>query len=379
MKLISFLQSIILICSSFFGLYLMIRMMRYQKIVGCYIFWILSSSMMFLTFLCLKVEILNFEPILYRAVAPLFFLAPPSLYCFFLYLSGRPITRSKIITHLIPFFISLMYSAFIILFQKEETIRQIMMIQKEITNPDYKAIVPPFRIETIFYLFRSLLGLFYVRLTAKLLSTSNNTRIVNGWNKLFMPIRINLYLVAIVFLGNQILVRLFDLQVNRYYIINGTTLIAAFALFWHVLMVLRDLENPESIFKPLLQPVIPTLKAPEKILFILKQISEQKLYQDRLVSAGIIANKFDIDEDKFTAEFNNNIPFSFSSYINYLRMINFEKNSNSKYSKEANIKHAGFNSRATFYQWEKRMAKLAPQIDPFLESFELVAKGSMTT
>jgi hypothetical protein len=106
-----------------------------------------------------------------------------------------------------------------------------MMIQKEITNPDYKAIVPPFRIETIFYFFRSLLGLFYVRLTAKLLSTSNNTRIVNGWNKLFMPIRINLYIVAIVFLGNQLLIRLFDLQLNRYYMINGTTLIAAVALF----------------------------------------------------------------------------------------------------------------------------------------------------
>lgn len=370
MEFVSFFQSIVLICSSFFGLYLMFRMLGKQKIVGFYIFWILSGAMMFLTFLSLKLEILNFEPILYRAIAPLFFLAPPSLYLFFLSLLGTSIARKRIIIHLIPFGISLLYSLFIILFQKDETIRQVMVIQQEITNPHYKSSVPPFAIETIFYLFRSLLGLYYMRLTGKMLSTANNARILNGWTKLFQPIRINLYLVALLFVTYQFLLKFFDYQINRYYFINGTTLLAAAMLFWHILLVIRDLENTDSIFKGEYKSPTPIIHAPEKLLFILNQINQQKMYQDPLVSVGSIAIKFNMSEEKFAAEFNNNIPFSFSSYINYLRLINFEKNSNSKYSKEANILNAGFNSRASYYQWEKRRPKLAIQIDPFLESFE---------
>lgn len=255
-----------------------------------------------------------------------------------------------------------------------------MMIQKEITNSNYKCIATPFSIEFVFYLFRSLLGLYYITRTSKLLLNANNTRILNSWNKLFKPIRINLYLVAIIFMANQILLRLFDYQINRYYFINGVTSLSAFLLFWHILLVLKDLENPASIFHDQIKTAIPTIHAPEKLLFILKQINAQNMYQDPLVSVGSIAAKFGMTEEKFAKEFRNNIPFSFSSYINYLRLLNFEKNSNSKYSKESNIFNAGFNTRASFYQWEKRRAKLAQQIDPVLESFEPMDKnGAQTT
>jgi AraC-like DNA-binding protein len=162
---------------------------------------------------------------------------------------------------------------------------------------------------------------------------------------------------------------------NRYYFINGTTLLSASFLFWHILLVMKDLENPESIFRGAYKTPIPIIHVPEKTLFILKQIHEQKMYQNPLLSVATVASKFSMTEEKFAAEFNNNIPFSFSSYINYLRLINFEKNSNSNYSKEANILNAGFNTRASYYQWEKRQNKLAQQIDPILQNFEQISNN----
>jgi AraC-like DNA-binding protein len=244
------------------------------------------------------------------------------------------------------------------------------MLQIELNNPNFVSLDRPFDMEIVFYFCRSLLGLFYIRLIDKMLLESTNTRIITGWKKLFLPIKINIYAITIFFLANQIILRVFGYTIPRFYIINVSAIIASGMLFWHILLAIKDLENPESIFNDQIKPSVPTIQAPEKILFILKQISEQKMYQDPLVSVGSIANKFDMSEEKFASEFNNNIPFSFSSYINYLRLINFEKNSNSKYSKEANILNAGFNSRASYYQWEKRRAKLALQIDPILESFE---------
>ena len=375
MEIVSFLQSIVLICSSFFGLYLMFRITSKRRFLGYYIIWIFSGALMFITYLSLKLNLWSFEPILYRAVSPIFFAAPPSLYLFFLSMSGKPISNKQIITHLIPFSLSLIFSMILIFFYREDTIRQIIVIQKEITHLHYKSAVKPFSIETVFYLFRSLLGLYYVRLTSKLMSSSNNTRNVHSWNKLFKPIRINLYLVTIIFLAYQILLRLFGYQMNRYYFMNGTTLLSASFLFWHILLVMKDLENPESIFRGAYKTPIPIIHVPEKTLFILKQIHEQKMYQNPLLSVATVASKFSMTEEKFAAEFNNNIPFSFSSYINYLRLINFEKNSNSNYSKEANILNAGFNTRASYYQWEKRQNKLAQQIDPILQNFEQISNN----
>ncbi len=371
MLAISLFQNIILISSGFFGVYLMFRLIgRKTKLMGCYIYWILSGAMMFMTFLSLKLDIFSFQPILYRAVSPLFFFTPPALYLFFFSLVNTSITTRKIFTHSIPFVLSLIYSLYVILDHRQDVINEIRMLQIELNNPNFVSLDRPFDMEIVFYFCRSLLGLFYIRLIDKMLLESTNTRIITGWKKLFLPIKINIYAITIFFLANQIILRVFGYTIPRFYIINVSAIIASGMLFWHILLAIKDLENPESIFNDQIKPSVPTIQAPEKILFILKQISEQKMYQDPLVSVGSIANKFDMSEEKFASEFNNNIPFSFSSYINYLRLINFEKNSNSKYSKEANILNAGFNSRASYYQWEKRRAKLALQIDPILESFE---------
>ena len=89
-----------------------------------------------------------------------------------------------------------------------------------------------------------------------------------------------------------------------------------------------------------------------------------------MLGIGKIATVFGSTEEKFSLFFNNTIPFSFTSYINYLRIIHYENSSNNKFSKEANIINAGFNTRASYYQWEKRKSKLAGQINPILASFD---------
>jgi transcriptional regulatory protein LevR len=89
-----------------------------------------------------------------------------------------------------------------------------------------------------------------------------------------------------------------------------------------------------------------------------------------MLSVEKVANIVKSSEHKFSKDFNDDIPFSLSSYINYLRLLHFEKNEQPHFTKEANIFNAGFNTRASYYQWEKRKRKLSLQIDPILDYFQ---------
>ena len=215
---------------------------------------------------------------------------------------------------------------------------------------------------------RSLLALIYVIIIDKELKKAQNQKINESWRRIFKPIRINVYLVIAILVPHQILRAIFHSDIGNFFFLNAIVIIAAFMFFKHVVLLLKDLESSNSIFKMQETATSPTLDIPEKSLFILHQIYKEQLYLDPLLSIGKVASIFATTEEKFSLLFNNTIPFSFSSYINYLRLMHYEDSSNNKFSKEANIINAGFNSRASYYQWEKRMGKLANQINPILEA-----------
>jgi len=230
-----------------------------------------------------------------------------------------------------------------------------------------------FQTEKILFLCRHIVTAIYLQVIGKMLRGQANVDFKKSWEVIFKPFRLSVYFIGLILLAQLIADKIFRLEMSDYFFINTVMSFSALMYFWHLTLLLKDLENSESVFRGGRKLLIPTTQLPEKTVFILKQIYEQKMYENPLLSVGSIANKFNMSEEKFAAEFNNNTPFSFLSYINYLRLINFEKNSNSNYSKETNILNAGFNTRASYYQWEKRRNKLAQLIDPILSNIEQLA------
>jgi AraC-like DNA-binding protein len=207
-----------------------------------------------------------------------------------------------------------------------------------------------------------------------MLKNKPNTHLKKSWDVIFRPFRMSVYFIGIILFAQLIADYIFPLEMSDYFFINPVMSFSAIMFFWHLSLLLKDLENPESIFRSENKSPTPNQNIPSQTLFILKQIYEQKMYENPLLSVGSVASTFDMSEEKFSTEFNDNTPFSFSSYINYLRLINYEKNSNSNFSKEANILNAGFNNRVSYYHWEKRRNKLAQQIDPILKNIEQIPK-----
>jgi AraC-like DNA-binding protein len=224
--------------------------------------------------------------------------------------------------------------------------------------------------EKILFLCRHIVTAVYLRIIDGMLKNKPNTHFNKSWDVIFRPFRISVYFIGVILFAQLIADNIFHWDLSDYFFINAVMSFSATMYFWHLSLLLKDLENPESIFRSGNKSQTPNLNIPSQTLFILKQIHEQKMYENPLLSLGSVASKFDMSEEKFAAEFYNNTTFSFSSYINYLRLVNFEKNSNSNYSKETNILKAGFNTRGSYYQWEKRRNKLAQQIDPILKNFE---------
>lgn len=153
--------------------------------------------------------------------------------------------------------------------------------------------------------------------------------------------------------------------------------LASLPFLVHVFSMLQNfsLQIPaEKVDIKEVQPVqtkaIPKIDAPEIILFALQSIYKEKLYLDPLLSVGKMAQKCNLKEEQFSKLYNDHLAFSFTSYINYLRLLYFDNHSNPKYSQQANIESAGFNSRASYYQWKKRIPVIEKQIGPILEHFE---------
>lgn len=358
----------ILLCAGFFGIYATTRLLRLRKTHVFYMFWLLSHSVMFLMYFFIKNGTFDDYPFFYRALSPIYFFAPGSLYLFFTSITRSPKSKMEYLLHLSPIIITTIFTFIQVYFFRDNLFENIRSFQLQIRFPNQTYSRNTFQIEKVLFAVRSLLALIYVIIIDKELKKAQNQKINESWRRIFKPIRINVYLVITILVPHQILRAIFHSDIGNFFFLNAIVIIAAFMFFKHVVLLLKDLESSNSIFKMQETATSPTLDIPEKSLFILHQIYKEQLYLDPLLSIGKVASIFATTEEKFSLLFNNTIPFSFSSYINYLRLMHYEDSSNNKFSKEANIINAGFNSRASYYQWEKRMGKLANQINPILEA-----------
>lgn len=362
-----------MLCAGIFGMYATTRLSVLRKTHVFYMIWLISHSVMFLMYFFLKIGTFDNHPFIYRAFSPIYFFAPGSLYLFFINLSGNPKSTLKYLLHLSPVIIMTIFVFIKVYFFSDSLFTNINAFQQQIRFPSHTVFVDTFQIEQMLFSLRSAFALIYVILIDKELKKLQNHKIYESWESIFKPIRINVYLVMAILLPHQILRLIFHVDMGNFIFLNLITILAAFMFWRHLQLLLKDFENPHSIFRQQSkQPdTNPSLDIPKKSLFILHQIYKDQLYLDPMLSIGKAATVFDSTEEKFSLFFNNTIPFSFTSYINYLRIIHYENSSNDKFSKEANIINAGFNTRASYYQWEKRKPKLAVQINPIiLASFD---------
>ena len=363
----------ILLCACIFGIYAVTRLIALHKTHAFYLIWLTSHSLMFLMYFALKTGTFDAYPFLYRSLSPLYFFAPASLYLFFSTLIHNHKSRWEYLLHLSPAIIILTITIIENTLYHNQVIDTLKSFQAQIQNPTHKSAENPFKLEKVLFAVRSIVGLIYIRLIHGALKKKTQTHgaIHDSWLRVFQPIRINIYVVMGFLVPTILLKEIFQFGNGKFVIINAVVVFAAFMFFKHVQLLLRDLEKPNSIFKSRVvsHTTTQSLDIPEKSLFILHQIYQDKLYLDPMLGITKIATVFGSTEEKFSLFFNNTVPFSFTSYINYLRILHFEQHSNDKFSKEANIINAGFNSRASYYQWEKRKSKLAGQINPVLDSF----------
>lgn len=362
----------VLLCAGFFGIYATTRLLVLRKTHVFYMIWLISHSVMFLMYFFLKIGTFDSHPFIYRAFSPIYFFAPGSLYLFFISLFGNPKDKIKYLLHLSPIFIVTIFTFIQVYFFRDNLYNNIHDFQLQIRSSNQTYVKRPFQTETMLFAVRSVLVLIYVILIDKELKKPQNHKIYESWRSIFKPIRINVYLVMGILIPHQILRLIFHIDIGNFIFLNTITIVAAFMFFWHLSLLLKDFEKPNSVFRQRSgEPdTNPSWDIPEKSLFILHQIYKDQLYLDPMLGIGKIATVFGSTEEKFSLFFNNTIPFSFTSYINYLRIIHYENSSNDKFSKEANIINAGFNTRASYYQWEKRKPKLAGQINPILASFD---------
>ena len=362
----------ILLCAGIFGIYAVTRLISLHKTHVFYLIWLTSHSLMFLMYFALKTGTFDAYPILYRSMSPLYFFAPASLYLFFSTLIHNHKTRWEYFLHLLPAIIILTITILENSLYNNHVIGTLKSFQAQIQNPNHESVQNPFKLEKVLFAFRSIIGLIYIRLIHGALNTKTHRAIHDSWQRVFQPIRINIYIVVIFLVPTILIKEIFQIGNGKFVIINAVVVFAAFMFFWHLSLLLKDFEKPNSVFRQRSgEPdTNPSWDIPEKSLFILHQIYKDQLYLDPMLGIGKIATVFGSTEEKFSLFFNNTIPFSFTSYINYLRIIHYENSSNDKFSKEANIINAGFNTRASYYQWEKRKPKLAGQINPILASFD---------
>lgn len=185
-----------------------------------------------------------------------------------------------------------------------------------------------------------------------------------------------LVLIPIQFMG-WILNHVF----NPEYLHNAVILMSSVMFLLHLWMLIRNFDQPHSIFsiKQKSPSHLPGFSGnhpsqlpgiSEKSLFLLQQIYQLGLYREPLFSVEKAAEIIQSSEYKGSKDNNDDIPFSLLWYINYLRLLHYDQNSQSRFTKEANIFNAGFNTRASYYQWEKRKQKLSVLIDPILDYFD---------
>jgi hypothetical protein len=351
-------------------MYLAIRLIREKRGTKFYVAWILSTSLVYLWFLVVKIHLFDDFPALYRIFQPVFFLGPPCLFLHFVTKLKMRIKPIDYVIHLIPVVVSVFITAKVVIYQLPLFNSQIKHFQLQIDNYQYVNDGMIFHTEAIMHALRLLFTMVYFTIIHRLINQSTNERLKDYWIRIFLPIRINVILMFIVFVLPVLLKIVFQLQYPQYYLIIPSMMIATFLFFWHVLMSIKNLENSielpvEETRKDLPQQVL-LANIPVELMNAINQIYNEKMYLNPIFGIQDIAPNHGYNDQKFSHEFNKYLPFTFTSFVNYLRLKYYKDNHNDKFSVEANISNAGFNSRASYYQWLKREEKLDTILQPYL-------------
>lgn len=291
---------------------------------------------------------------------------------------GRDIGLYDYHIHFIPFLVSIATTVRVVLCQQPQFSRQIIHFQNQINDFHYINQTIPFYSEAIMHVIRIGLTVLYFGLITVRIRKYGDPTLLDIWNRIFFPVRISAFLMVTTFVIPIILKMGFKWAYPEYFVIVPSMIISTFMFFWHVLMSIRNISttvitidhsNTTTIATPQNATQLEILaNVPEKLLSAITSIYVDKLYLNPMFGIGDVAEKHGFDNQKFSLEFNKHLPFTFTSYVNYLRLKYHIAHANEKFSVEANILTAGFNSRASYYQWVKRKDKLDSVLAAYVEA-----------
>jgi hypothetical protein len=361
------LINLLLTMASVFGLYTLSRLYALKQTYWFYILWLLIQSCMFFCYFLVKNENHLFNPIFYEIISPIFYLAPGFLYLFFMVISDSQKSTMQYILTLLPIITIAIFKVVLLWLYYDKISERVLLFKIHINTNSATIAKIPFQIEQILFLCRNILAIIYIIIIDKSLKKNPNTHLRRTWDVIFKPYRINVYFIIALMIAQFITRKIFLCEIGAYIFINSIICFAATMYFWHLSLLLKDLENSNSIFRLPSAKSIANPNIPQESLLILQYIYLERVYKDNNLSIEKVAKKMEIPNFNLGQIFGTSIPFSFSSYINHLRLLEYENGFNSKLDKTSNAINAGFNSLSAYYYWESRKEVISKQINPILD------------
>jgi len=350
-----------------FGFYAISRLFVVRKSYSFYIIWILIQSCMFFCYFLIKNQVHFLNSIVYEIFTPIFYLSPVFLYLFFMVISDSKKLSKQYSLALLPIITISIIKVVLLCLYYDKILDRIHLYQIHINSSSSDIAKIPFQMEKILFLCRNIMTIIYLQIIDKALKQNPDAHLYRSWDVIFKPFRLSIYFISAVLLAQIITHNIFQWVMSDYIFINSIISFAAVMYFWHLSLLLKDLENSNSIFK--LRSAKPNIdpNIPQKSLLILRYIYLEQIYKDPTLTKEKVSIKLGSPNFDLGYIFGTTLPFSFSSYINHLRLLEYEKGFNSKFDKSSNVLNAGFNSLSSFYYWESRKDVNSKTINPILE------------
>jgi len=359
--------NILLTIASIFGLYTVSRLYAIRQTHIFYILWLLSTSLSFFGYLLMKNKIHEINPLFHETIILLFHISPGFLYLFFIKISNSSKTWKHHLLLLLPVFIIIALKAISLWLNYDSIYGRVNLFQFHINTNSAPPSKIAFKIEKLITLTRTALMIFYLSYIHKELKSNSNVHLFRSWTVIFKPIKIFLFGTVFIIFSHWIIQVIFQCDTGEFFFIHIMFSFAAIMNVWHSSLIIKDLEKSNSIFKAPSSQTNTDTQIPQISLAILEFIYQERIYIDSTLSIENVAEKMGSKSDNIRTIFATTIPFSYSTYINYLRLLEYEKGFNSKFDKTSNALNAGFNSLSAFYYWESKRNAIAKQINPIIE------------
>jgi len=333
--------------------------------------WLLLESGFFFCYFLLKNEIQILNPITLEIFISIFFLSPGFLYISITAISGNRKSIKHYLLAVSPLVIIGIIKVFLVGLYYDQMNERIHLLDIYLNTSSALFAKSPILIEKVFFLCRHIITAIYLLMIDKMLKKQSNAHFYKSWDVIFRPFRVSVYFIGFLFLAHLIADQIFHWEMKDYFFVNSIISFAAIMYFWHLSLLNKDLENSNSIFRLPAAKSVANPNIPQKSLSILHYIYSERIYIDNNLSIEKVAKEMGIPENNLIELFGTTIPFTFSGYINYLRLLEYEKEFNSKFDKTTNVRNVGFNSIAAFYYWESRKEVVSKQIDPILEWIDM--------